>query len=236
MGVHLVGLAIATLLLALLTALSGVLFARLPGDEISFVDSASQYAGVTLSALVAGAIAFALAPVLGRVPAAGIAVSRCSRPTSSTRMPRSCRSSTRSAGLSWFGWIAGHRPLAGVSDPAPVLALAAVAVVLLAIGVVAFVRRDLGGTVNVPSLRISERGLGIRGPAGRSFAGRLPASVLWGLGIGLYGLIIASSASTFAKALSEIPGIQRMIEQFYPGMDFTRRPPSSSSRSSGSGC
>ena len=73
----------------------------------------------------------------------------------------------------------------------------------------------------MPSLRLSERGLGIRGPAGRSFAGRLPASVLWGLGIGLYGLIIASSASTFAKALSEIPGIQRMIEQFYPGMDFT---------------
>ena len=124
-------------------------------------------------------------------------------------------------GLSWFGWIAGHRPLAGISDPAPVLALAAVAAVLLVIGVVAFVRRDLGGTVNVPSLRISERGLGIRGPAGRSFAGRLPASVLWGLGIGLYGLIIASSASTFAKALGEIPGIQRQIEQFYPGMDFT---------------
>jgi ABC-2 type transport system permease protein len=224
LAVHLVGLVLATLLLSALTALSGLLFARLPGDEISFVDSLSQYAGVTLSALVAGGIAFALAPVLGRVPAAGVAAVALfgAYVVNSYASLVPLLDSIR--GVSWFGWIAGHRPLAGVSDPVPVLALAAVVAVLLGLGVAAFVRRDVGGSLNVPAPRLSERGLGVRGPAGRSFAGRLPASVLWGLGIGLYGLIIASSASTFADALAQIPGIQRMIEQFYPGLDFTSSP------------
>jgi ABC-2 type transport system permease protein len=220
-AVHLVGLTLATLLLTALTTLAGAVFARLPGDEISFIDSLSQYAGVALSALVAGAIAFALAPILGRVPAAGIAAVALFAAFVINSYAALVPLLDSIRGVSWFGWIAGHRPLAGVSDPLPVLALAAVSTALLAIGLVAFIRRDVGGTLNVPAPRLSERGLGIRGPAGRSFAGRLPASVLWGLGIGLYGLIIASSASTFAQALAEIPGIQRLIEQFYPGLDFT---------------
>jgi ABC-2 type transport system permease protein len=69
--VHVVGLAAAATLLALLTWLAGLAFARLPGDEIGFVDSLSHFAGVVITSLVPGAVAFALAPVLGRVAAAG---------------------------------------------------------------------------------------------------------------------------------------------------------------------
>ena len=222
LGVHLAGLAIATLLLSALTAASGVIFARLPGDEISFVDSCLAVRRRDAVGARRGLDSHSRWPrcsAVCRLP--GSRPSRSSRPSSSTRMPRWCRCSTRSAGSRGSAGSPAIDRSPVSPTRRPVLALAALAAVLLALGVVAFVRRDVGGSVNVPSPRLSERGLGIRGPAGRSFAGRLPASVLWGLGIGLYGLIIASSASTFAKALGEIPGIQRMIEQFYPGMDFT---------------
>ena len=52
------------------------------------------------------------------------------------------------------------------------------------------------------------------------FAERLPAAIAWGMGIGVYGLIVAASASGFAKALEQIPGFGRIIEQFYPGIDY----------------
>lgn len=220
-GVHLVGLAIATLGLAVLTVLSGAVWARLPGDDISLVDSLSHYVGMTLVALVPGALAFALAPSLGRTAAAGVGAVALFAAYIINSYASLVPALDAIRGFSWFGWTANHRPLAGVSDPLPVVVVGALAGALLVVGVLAFVRRDVGGAVNLPSFRLSERGLGLRGPGGRSFAGRLPASVLWGLGIGLYGLIIASSASTFSDALLQIPGIQRMIEQFYPDLDFS---------------
>ena len=55
--------------------------------------------------------------------------------------------------LSFFVWTAGHRPMAGVTDWPAVAALGAVDVVLIAIGVIAFTRRDLGSSANVGWLR-----------------------------------------------------------------------------------
>jgi ABC-2 type transport system permease protein len=86
--------------------------------------------------------------------------------------------------------------------------------------VLAFVRRDVGSTVALPSLGLPGLGGGLSGPTARSFAGRLPAALAWGLGIGVYGLFIAMSASGFSAALSQIPGIARLIEAFYPGIDW----------------
>lgn len=220
-GVHLAGLAIAALLLTVLTWLSGTVWARLPGDDIGLLDSLSHFGGLTLAALVPGALAFSLAPALGRTAAAGLGVVALFAAYIINSYASLVPALDAIRGASWFGWTAGHRPLAGVSDSIPVVVVGILAGALLVAGVLAFVRRDVGGAVNLPSFRLSERGLGLRGPGGRSFAGRIPASVLWGLGIGLYGLIIASSTRTFSDALLQIPGIQRMVEQFYPDLDFT---------------
>jgi ABC-2 type transport system permease protein len=220
-AVHLVGVAIATLLLSLLTALSGAVFARLPGDEIGLLDSVSHFAAIALVALVPGSIAFALAPVLGRTAAAGVGAVALFAGYIVNSYASLVPAFDAIRGVSWFGWTARHRPLAGISDPVPVAIVALLVAGLLVAGVVAFTRRDLGSSVRLPSPRLSERGLGLRGPAGRSFAGRLPASIAWGVGIGFYGLIIAASASTFSNALIKIPGIQRMLEQFYPNLDLT---------------
>lgn len=220
-AVHLVGVAIAMLLLSMFTALSGVVFARLPGDEIGLLDSLSHYAGIALVALVPGSLAFALAPALGRTAAAGVGAAALFAAYIVNSYASLVPALDAIRGISWFGWTAGHRPLAGISDPTSVVAVGVLVAVLLAIGVVAFVRRDIGSSIALPTPRLSERGLGLRGPGGRSFAGRLPASIAWGVGIGLYGLIIAASASTFSDALLKIPGIQRMLEQFYPDLDLT---------------
>jgi len=83
-----------------------------------------------------------------------------------------------------------------------------------------FVRRDIGITVNLPTLALGGGRLGRGGPLSRSFADRVPAAIAWGLGIGLYGLVIAASAQGFADAMSQIPGIARILEQFYPGIDY----------------
>ncbi len=50
------------------------------------------------------------------------------------------------ANLTWFGWTTNHLPLAGAYDWASLLLVAVVTVVLLAIGIEAFVRRDIGQT------------------------------------------------------------------------------------------
>ena len=218
--VHLVGLGIVLFSLALAASLSSVIFGRLPGDEIGLSAALSHFLGIGLVSLVGGAIAFALAPVLGRSAAAGIAAVLLLAAFIINSYASVVPSLASIQGLSWFGWTAAHRPIAGVSDPGSLVGVAVLNVVLLAVGVLAFVRRDIGATVALPSVGLPGAGSGLRGPAWRSFACRLPAGLAWGLGIGAYGLLIATSASGFTEALTQVPGIARLIEAFYPGIDW----------------
>jgi ABC-2 type transport system permease protein len=218
--VHIVGLGIVVIVLALVAWLSGVVFGRLPGDEIALTAALSHFVGVGLVSLVGGAIAFAIAPILGRSAAAGIgAVALLAAYIINSYAPV-LPSLASIQGVSWFGWTAGHRPIAGVSDPGSLVTVAVLNLVLLAVGALAFVRRDIGATVALPSIGVPGAGSGLSGPAARSFAARLPGALAWGLGIGAYGLLIAASASGFTAALSEVPGIARMIEALYPGIDY----------------
>ena len=218
--VHIVGLGIVVVVLALVAWLSGVAFGRLPGDAIALTAAISHFVGVGLVSLVGGAIAFALAPILGRSAAAGIGgVALLAAYIINSYAPV-LPSLAAIQGLSWFGWTAGHRPLAGVSDPGSLVSVAVLNVAILVAGVLAFVRRDIGATVALPSIGVPGAGSGLSGPAARSFAARLPGALAWGLGIGAYGLLIAASASGFTAALSQVPGIARMIEALYPGIDY----------------
>jgi putative exporter of polyketide antibiotics len=121
--------------------------------------------------------------------------------------------------LSYLANTAGHRPIAGVWDWPSVAAMGGAAIVLLGFGVVAFVRRDLlvptGGRIKIPAFPLF-----LAGPFSRSFGERLPASLVWGAAIGLFGLLISFSVDEFVEALSGIPQIVEMIRQFFPDADI----------------
>ncbi len=70
---HVVSLAIAMTLLAILAWVTGAVFGTLPGDAIEPGQAAGFAIGLGARALVAGALAFALAPLIGRGASAGIA-------------------------------------------------------------------------------------------------------------------------------------------------------------------
>lgn len=215
---HLVGLTLVVLAIAGAMWLSGIVFAVLPGDAIDLADALAHAAWVGLASLPGGAIAFGLAPLVGRATAAGAGGAALY----AAYVLNGFRDvvvgfDVLSAG-SWLTWTASHRPLAGVTDWPSLAVVAAFSATWLAAGVVAFERRDLGAVIGGPSARpLFSFGLG--GPIGRSFADRLPAAIGWGAGIGLYGWMIAISSRAFSEQLATIPGIERLIEQFYPEVD-----------------
>ena len=181
----------------------GAAFGSLPGDEIPFSAALGQVVLYGVMMLAVGGVAFATAPFVGRTRAMafGLIVLFASYLIYSYASSR--RSSTRSRRSRSSHWTAGHRPMAGVSDWPSVAALAVVDVVLFAIGVVAFERRDLGGVANVGWLRLPSLPAGDRRPvhAASSRTGRAIA-IAWGLGIGLYGILIVASAQAFSDSIA----------------------------------
>ncbi|HLA16064.1 MAG TPA: ABC transporter permease subunit [Candidatus Limnocylindrales bacterium] len=216
---HVLGLAIAMTIAAVLTVLGTVLLGTVEGDQARLVDSLSEFAWIAVGAVFAGSIAFAVGSVASRGVAAGtgvvilIAVYVVNGFAASVPFFQSIEF------LSIFDWTAGHRPLAGVYDWAPVGVVAVVDVALLAAGVGLFVARDIGvGGLGGPALASGT--WSTRGAALRSFAERLPAALPFGLGIGAYGFFIAVSADGFAKLLDDLPQFADLIAAFFPGFDL----------------
>ena len=121
--------------------------------------------------------------------------------------------------LSFFSWTAGHRPMAGVTDwPSVGAAGRASTSCCFAVGVVAFARRDLGGVANVGWLRLPSLPAGIAGPFSRQLADRAGVAIAWGLGIGLYGILIVASADAFSDMhRRSLPQIAALINVDLPG-------------------
>jgi ABC-2 type transport system permease protein len=220
LAAHLTAMAGVVLILALATWLGTTLFGRLPGDAVSFADSVAFALYVGLLGLASGSVAFALAPFLGRMAAAGIAMlvmfagwilAGYSVPYPALEAP---------AYLTWFGWTVNHLPLQARSDWPSLILVAVVAAALLASGVVAFARRDLGITATLPTWGLPRSLRGLRGPAGRSFAELLPAGLSWGIGLGTYGLVIAASSTAFtADVVADSPDLVRFIRDAFPLYD-----------------
>ena len=218
---HIVAVGLAMACLALATWLTGVLVATMPGDAIAPDAALAFAAAVGVKGLVAGSIAFALAPLLGRAAAAGIAGGILIAADVVNGYRTVVPAFDSLAGASWFAWTFDHVPLAGQSDwPAIVLAAVAAAL-LLVLGVEGFARTDIGVTVGLPGLGLPAALLGLRGPLGRSFAESLPAAIAWGAGIALYGLVMAATSRPFTAALSETPGIIEAVRSFLPGVDIS---------------
>lgn len=219
LGSFLAALGILVLSMAAVTYASIVAFGTLPGDQIGLGPVLAQHAWVFLAALAPGAVAFAIAPILGRGAALGIGSIVLFGSFVVNGYASSVPVFEQVRSFSYFGLTAGHRPLAGVSDWGSLGLLGGVIVVALGIGVVLFDRRDLlvpsGGRQRMPALR-----LGVAGPFTRSFFERVPAAIAWGLGLALYGLVLATSADEFVAQLTKIPQVLEMIKSFFPDADI----------------
>jgi ABC-2 type transport system permease protein len=218
-GAHVALVAGAMLIASVLTWLATIVFAVLPGDEVSLGTALAHYALTGLLMLAGGGAAFATAPILGRGRALGVGMFvlfggfLVNAYASGIPILEALRP------LSVFSWTAEHRPLAGGWDWAPVIALAGVVVVLLSAGVMAFERRDIGITVGSGPVRLPSLPAGTGGPVRRQLADRLGGSLAWGLGIGLYAFIVASSADAFAEAVGTTPQLREMVDALFPGID-----------------
>jgi ABC-2 type transport system permease protein len=170
--------------------------------------------------LVAGLLAFAWAPFVGRGSAAGIAGAVMFAGFLLNGYQTAIPELAPFANLTWFGWTTNHLPLAGVYDWASLLLVAAVAVVLLAMGVEAFVRRDIGQTSTIPTPSLPRTLKGLRGPTGRTFAEVLPTALAWGIGLGVFGLVMGASAKSFVEQIGDSPAFTQLINQVFPDIDL----------------
>lgn len=220
-GGHLAALTISMGALGILAWLAGAAFGTQPGDAIAPGAAFAFAVGLGVRALVAGSIAFALAPILGRGPAAGIAgvvmVGGYVAYGYRTVVP----AFDSAASLTWWSWAADHIPLAGSFDWAGVALAAGVAAVLLVAGIEAFARRDIGVTVGIPGLRLPGALLGVRGPIGRSFGDLLPTAFWWAVGLAAYGVVMAGASGSIIDLLSGSPQMAEIFRTLIPGIDLT---------------
>jgi len=217
---HLTAVALAMIVFAIAIWVTGQAFATLPGDEIP-PEAAVGYAAVTaLMILLPGSIAFAAAPFVGGGAAAGLAALVMLASYFVNGFRDSVPVFDALAPLSWFAWTFDHVPLAGLYDWPSLVLPAVLIVVLLAVGVVGFERRDLANTIHVPAPHLPRFLVGLRGPLGRSFGERIPAALAWGAGLGLYVLLISSGADSMADLFDRLPTIKAMLVAVYPNADF----------------
>ena len=215
---HVTMLAIASLLIFGALLITGS-FATLPGDEIPFSAAAGYTIWLFLLALAPGSLAFALGPLVGRGAAAGIAGAVTFGGFILNGYQIAIPALGPFANLTWFGWTANHIPLAGVYDWPSLVLVAVVVVVFLAIGVEAFVRRDIGVTTAIPTPTLPHALVGVQGPIGRLVGHNLPSSLAWGLGLGFFGLVIAGSGREFVEQLAKSPDFLRLLQTAFPNAD-----------------
>jgi ABC-2 type transport system permease protein len=217
---HVLVVAVAMVVLALILWACGLAFAPLPGDEISLGAAAAYALFAGLLILAPGSIAFAAAPFVGRGAAAGFAAFAMVVAYFVNGFRSSIPAFEAVSPVSWYAWTANHIPLAGQYDWPSLVPLVALIAGLLVVGVVAFDRRDIGITIHVPAPHLPGFLVGLRGPTGRSFGERFPSAVAWGLGIGLYVLLVAGSSSELGDMIKKTPALEQIMRFIYPDIDF----------------
>jgi ABC-2 type transport system permease protein len=218
---HLALLTVVAAVTAIAAWLAGAAFAKLPGDEVPVRAAVGFALWIWLMALAFGGLALFLAQFLGRAAAVWIAgfvlVVGPLLNNYKTLVP----AFAGVAAVTPSAWTADHLPLAGRYDWGSLVPVAVLAAVLLALGIEAFARRDLGASSGVRVPGLPAVALGLRGPAGRSVGERLPLALAWGLGLGAFGLAMAAGSRSLADAFASSPDLARTIHGVFPGFDPT---------------
>ncbi|HEX5039224.1 MAG TPA: hypothetical protein VFW95_03720 [Candidatus Limnocylindria bacterium] len=217
---HMLMLGIVVLVAFVSITIAGSAFATLPGDEISPLSALAYSLWMGLVALAGGSLAFALGPFVGRGAAAGIAgaVTFGGFILNGYQVPVPALAPF--ANLTWWGWTHDHVALAGQYDWPAVGLVALVTAALLAIGVEAFVQRDIGVTTALPAPSLPRPLLGLSGPLARTTSINLPATIWWGIGVGIFGLVLGGSATDFMDQLRDSPQFMELLQSIFPNVDY----------------
>ena len=219
---HVTMLGLSMALLALAAWVTGAAFG-VPelGDQIAPLEAVGFALWVGLIALACGSIAFALSTLVGRGAAAGIAGIVLLGGFVVGNYAPYVPALDVVANLSWFHWTYDHVPLAGQYDWLSLAAVGVIAVTLLVVGVELFRRRDLGATTSLPIPGLPSVTLGTHGPVGRAAGDQLPLALGWGLGIGVFGFVIAAASQSFTEdLLQQSPSIAEILDTVFPNVDF----------------
>jgi len=217
LAAHLTMLWLAMAILAVMTTLSSNAFGDATlGDPIPLGYSIGFALWVGAIAMCFGGLALALAPLLGRAGAAGVA---------GIVMAGLWVASGLDVGgplvlLSPFHWTVSHIPLVGIFDWPGLALVCVVAVVFLAIGIELFTRRDLGVTAGLSLPSLPAWVLGVNGPTARAFGDQLPRALAWGLGMGLMGGLLASLVGSFADQVGSDSNLTKIFSAIFPRFDF----------------
>lgn len=217
LAAHLVLFWVAMLIMAVAITFSASTFGNAElGDAIG-LDAAFGFAAwIGAVAMFFGGLAFMLAPLLGRAGSAGVAGIALAGAWIINGL-----NVEPLFVLSPFAWTFNHIPLVGIFDWASVALVAALGVVLMAIGIELFQRRDMGVTVGLSLPSLPAAVLGVRGPEARAFGEQLPRALSWGIGLGLLGVLFSSFAGVLADQIGEVSGITNTFAALFPGVDFS---------------
>ncbi len=223
LAAHVTAMVLSMAVLAVITVASSSAFGDAAlGDEIPPIGAVGFAVWVGLMGLVSGGVAFALAPLVGRASAAGVAGVVLIGSFVIGGYAPYVPAFGGIANVSWFHWTYDHVPLAGQFDWPAVGLVALVTVVLMAVGVELFARRDLGVMTGLPVPGLPRATLGLRGPVGRAFGDLLPLALGWGIGIGIFGFLMAAVSRSFStELLTQFPTFEGLIKSIFPGVDMT---------------
>ncbi|OGO55316.1 MAG: hypothetical protein A2V85_06790 [Chloroflexi bacterium RBG_16_72_14] len=217
LAAHLTMLWLAMAILAIMVSVSSNTFGDAAlGDPIPLGSAIGFALWVGFIAMCFGGLAFALAPVLGRAGSAAVA--------GVAMIVLWVMSGLEIGGplvvLSPFYWTVDHIPLVGFYNWGALALVGVVAVVFLAVGIELFDRRDVGVTAGLSLPQLPADVLGIRGPVSRAFGDQLPRSLSWGLGMALWGALLASLVGSFSGLVAGEPNMSSIFGKLFPGYNF----------------
>ena len=217
LAAHLTMLGLALAIVAIMTTVSSNTFGDPAlGDQISALSAVGFALWVGFLALFFGGIAWVLAPILGRAGSAGVA----GIALAILWVANGLNTLGPVADLSPFRWTANHISLIGEYDWPGLALVGVVAAAFLVIGVEVFARRDLGITSGLGLPTLPAGILGVRGPITRAFGDQLPRALSWGIGLGLFGAVLASLVGPMSAQIASDPSLSSMIKNIFPTFDL----------------
>lgn len=218
LAAHATVLGLAMLVLAVGTTASSNAFGDAAlGDQIAPLSAVGFALWVGFIALLFGGLAFALGPLLGRAGAASVA--------GLVMVVLWLANGLNALGpilyLSPFRWTTNHIALVGEYDWPGLALVGVVAVVLLAIGVELFSRRDLGVTIGLRLPNLPGVVLGVHGPTSRAFGEQLPRALSWGIGLGVMAAIMASLVGPMAEQIKSDTALLATFQMIFPDFELT---------------